>query len=111
MNTSIQRFSAVLFAMGTLCLLSGCASTAGSGSYQLKQTRNDVDWAMTRYHNRVSFGFVTLGEEQQITAAYKAYQTAFNEAARQAHLDYNAPAPDNVKQLANQLLTLLSSIP
>lgn len=111
MNTRIQRFCAVFFAMATLCLLSGCASTAGGGSYQLKQTRNDVDWAMTRYHNRQSFGFITYGEEQQVTAAYKAYQTAFNEAAKQAHLDYNAPCPENVKQLANQLLTLLNSIP
>ena len=111
MKTSIQRLCAVLFATATLCLFSGCASTAGGGSYQLKQTRNNVDWAMTRYHNRLSFGFISLGEEQQVTAAYKAYQTAFNEAVRQAHSDYTAPTPANVKQLANQLLDILSSIP
>ena len=111
MNNKMQRLCAVLAAMATLCLLNGCASTAGSGSYQLKQTRNDVDWAMTRYHNRLSFGFVSLGEQEQVTAAYKAYQTAFNEAARQAQLNYSGPTPENVKQLANQLLSILASIP
>jgi hypothetical protein len=111
MNTKKQRLGAVLLALATLCLWGGCASTAGGGSYQLKQTRTDVDWAMTRYHNRLSFGFISLGEEQQVAAAYKAYQTAFNEAVRQAHADYSTPTPDNVKQLANQLLSILSSIP
>ena len=111
MKIRIQRLGAVLLVMATFCLVSGCASTAGGGSYQLKQTRNDVDWAMTRYHNRLSFGFISLGEQEQVTAAYKAYQTAFNDAARQAHLNYNTPTPDNVKQLADQLLSLLASIP
>jgi hypothetical protein len=111
MKTSIQRFCAVLCAIATICPLDGCASTGGSGSYQLKQTRNDVDWGMVRYQNRVTFGFITSGEQDQVTAAYKAYQTAFNEAARQAHFDYNTPTPDNVKQLANQLLSILGSIP
>ncbi len=66
---------------------------------------------MGRDHNRVSFGFMTPVEQDQVTAAYKACQTAFNEAARQAHFDYNAPMPDNVKQLANRLLSNLDSIP
>jgi len=111
MNASLQRFGAVLCAIATLCLLSGCASTAGGGSYQLKQTRNDVDWAMNRYHNRLSFGFISAGEEQQVTVAYKAYQTAFNDAVRQAQSNYNSPTPGNVKQLADQLLSILGSIP
>ena len=111
MNIRIQRLCAVLFAMATLCLFSGCASTSGGGSYQLKQTRDNVDWAMTRYHNRLSFGFISSGKQEQVTAAYKAYQTAFNQAVRQAHSDYSTPTPDNVNQLANQLLSILSAIP
>ena len=111
MNARIQRFCAVLLAMVTLGLMSGCASTAGGGSYQLKQTRNDVDWGMTRYHNRLSFGFITPGEQDQVSAAYKAYQTAFNEAVKQAHSDYSTPTPNNVKQLADQLMSILGSIP
>ena len=101
----------MLLALAMLCLITGCASTSGGGAYQLKQTRSDVDWAMVRYQNRLTFGFITLGEREQVTAAYKAYQTAFNEAARQAHYDYSAPTPANVKQLANQLLSILDSIP
>jgi len=81
------------------------------GSYSLKQTRDDVDWAMVRYHNRLSFGFISTAEQDQVTAAYKAYQTAFNQAVRQAQSDYTAPTPDNVKQLANQLLSILAAIP
>jgi hypothetical protein len=111
MNIRIRHSCFALLALATLCIVSGCATTTGSGSYQLKQTRDNVDWAMVRYHNRLSFGFITTGEQDQIGAAYKAYQTAFNEAVRQAHSDYTAPTPDNVKQLANQLLSLLSSIP
>ena len=66
---------------------------------------------MTRYQNRVTFGFVTPTLMQQVSVAYKAYQTAFNEAAQKADMDYNTPTPDNVKQLADQLLLALSSIP
>ena len=97
--------------LAALVIISGCASMAGNGVYRLKQTRDDVDWAMVRYQNRASFGFVTLGFQQQVTSAYKAYQTAFNEAVQQAHSNYNAPTPDNVKQLADQLLLVLGSIP
>ena len=111
MNTRIRHSCLALLTLATLCLAGGCATTPGNGSYQLKQTRDNVDWAMVRYHNRQSFGFLTSGEQDQVTAAYKAYQTAFNEAVRQAHSDYTAQTPDNVKQLANQLLSLLGSIP
>jgi len=93
-----------------LTLGSGCSSMSG-GAYQLKQTRDDVDWAMTRYNNRLPFGFITPEEQQQVTAAYKPYQTAFNAAVKQANSNYNTPTPANVKQLADQLLSILNSIP
>ena len=108
---ALRYLGSILLASATFLFIAGCASMPGGGGYQLKQTRSDVDWAMVRYHNRVSFGFITPSEQEQITTAYKAYQTAFNEAARQANFNYNTPAPDNVKQLANQLLSILGSIP
>jgi hypothetical protein len=111
MNAKIRYICSALLAVAALCFINGCASTSGGGSYQLKQTRNDVDWAMTRYHNRLSFGFISSGEQEQVTAAYKAYQTAFNQAVAQAHSNYNTPTPDNVKQLADQLLSILEAIP
>jgi hypothetical protein len=92
-------------------LISGCATTGSGGGYQLKQTRQDVDWAMVRYHNRVSFGFLTPQEQQRVSDAYKTYQTAFNAALQQANGNPTNPTPANVKQLADQLFSVLDSIP
>ena len=111
MHARIRCICSALLVLGVLCLVGGCTSMPSGSSYQLKQTRDDVDWAMVRYHNRLSFGFISTGEQEQVTAAYKAYQTAFNQAARETYSDYTAPTPDNVKQLANQLLSIFGSIP
>ena len=105
MKTSFSVACTLIFA----ALLTGCAST--SGGYKLKQTRQDVDWAMVRYHNRQAFGFLTTQEQQSVSDAYKAYQTAFNAAVKQANGNYSTPTPPNVKQLADQLLSTLNSIP
>jgi hypothetical protein len=96
--------------LAVAALISGCATT-GNGSYQLRQTRQDIDWAMVSYQNRKTFGLMTPQEEQSVAAAYKAYQAAFNAAAKAANGNYNTPTPDNVKQLADQLISILSSIP
>jgi len=111
MKTKIQFLCALLVSLATMCLISGCASAGGNGAYTLKQTRDDVHWAMVRYQNQVAAGMVTLAEKQQVSAAHDAYQAAFDGAVQQAQSDYNAPTPDNVKQLANQLLSILGSIP
>jgi predicted small secreted protein len=92
-------------------LISGCTTTGSGGGYQLKQTRQDVDWAMVRYHNRVSFGFLTSQEQQRVSDAYKAYQSAFNTALQQANGNLATPTPASVKQLADQLFSILDSIP
>ena len=94
-----------------LTLITGCTTTGGSGGYQLKQTRNDVDWAMTRYHNRLAFGFLTPQAQQRVSDAYKTYQAAFTDAVKQVNGNYNTPTPANVKQLADQLFSILDSIP
>lgn len=98
-----------ILALCTVMVLTGCASIGGP--YKLKQTRQDVDWAMVRYHNRQVFGFMTPQEQQVVSDAYKAYQTAFNASVQQANGDYNAPTPANVKQLADRLFSTLDSIP
>jgi hypothetical protein len=109
MKRNLLSAGAILIALAALLCNSGCATT--SGGYQLKQTRDDVDWAMTRFNNRSTFGFITPQEQQQVSAAYKSYQTAFNEAAKQARGNYSTPTPANVKQLADQLLSVLAAIP
>jgi len=107
----MQRLGAIVFAVAIVCCIGGCASTSGGEATQLKQTRQRVDGVMVRYHNRTAFGFITYEEKQQVEAAYKAYQTAFNQAVQQAHSDFTAPTPDNVKQLADRLYSLLDAIP
>lgn len=109
MKNNLLTSGAILIALVTLLFNSGCTTT--SGGYQLKQTRDDVDFAMTRFNNRSTFGFITPQEQQQVSAAYKTYQTAFNEAVKQANGNYNTPTPTNVKQLADQLMSVLASIP
>jgi len=107
----LEKACLVLLVLATILFAPGCASTSGGGATQLKQTRERVDWAMVRYHNRAAFGFLTYEERQQVETAYKAYQTAFNEAFQQAHSNLNTPTPDNVKQLADRLLSILDTLP
>ena len=107
MNKKSLAACVLLLTLATF--VTSCASM--SGPYKLKQTRQAVDWAMVRYHNRQVFGFMTPQEQQSVSDAYKAYQTAFNAALKQANGKYSTPTPPNVKQLANQLFSILDSIP
>jgi hypothetical protein len=84
---------------------------APGGVNPLKITRNNVDWAMVHYNNRATFGTVTAKEKASVQAAYQAYQTAYDEAFKQANGNLEAPTPTNVTQLANQLMLVLGSIP
>jgi hypothetical protein len=105
----MKRVCILLFAAATLGLYNGCVAPGGVDS--LKITRNNIDWAMVHYNNRADFGSVTAQEKAQVSAAYTAYQTAFNEALKQANSNLDAPTPTNVTQLANQLMVVLGSIP
>jgi uncharacterized lipoprotein len=108
MKTKLQKICAILLTLASLCIISGCATTS---SYSLKQTRNDIDFAMNRYRNEVSFGHIAPSFQPEVNNDYQAYKTAFEAAVQQANSNYDAPTPDNVKQLANQLLSILGSIP
>jgi len=108
MKTGLQKICAVLLALAVFCVISGCAT---ADYYRLKQTRNDIDFAMTRYHNGVTFGNIAPSFQPEVNSAYQAYKTAFDAAVQQANSNYDAPTPDNVKQLADQLLSILGSIP
>jgi hypothetical protein len=108
MKTRFQKFCAILLALAALCIISSCITT---GPYRLKQTRNDISFAMTRYHNQVAFGRIAPAFQPDVTAAYDAYRTAFDAAVQQANSNYDAPTPDNVTQLANRLLSVLAAVP
>jgi hypothetical protein len=109
MKIKLQKIRTLLLTLAALCIINGCATT--NNSYSLKQTRNDIDFAMTRFHNEVAFGRVAPSFQPEVNTAYQNYRTAFDAAVQQANSNYDAPAPDNVKQLANQLLSILGSVP
>jgi hypothetical protein len=92
-----------------LAMLTGCASTAGGG-YPLKLTQMNVDWKMTAYREAVTAGNLTTGQQERVTAAYQAYQTAFQQALAAANGNLESPAPDNVRQLATELIGMIDSL-
>jgi hypothetical protein len=108
MKMNFQKIRAFLLTLAVLGLISGCATT---DYYRLKQTRDDVDFAMTRYRNEAAFGNIAPSFQPEVNTAYQNYKTAYDAAVKQANSNYDAPTPDNVKQLADQLLSTLSAIP
>ena len=109
MKTKFKKFCACVLALVALCIISGCATT--NKSYSLKQTNSDVNFAMTRFHKEVSFGHIAPSFQPEVNTAYQHYETAFDAAVKQANSNFDTPAPDNVKQLADKLLSILGSIP
>jgi len=97
-----------ILVLASLCFINGCTTT---DYYRLKQTRDDIDWKMTRYRNEVALGAIGSSYQPQVEAAYQAYRTAFDAALKQANNNCDAPTPANVTQLANQLLLTLSAVP
>jgi hypothetical protein len=108
MRLLLRRSCGALLVLSVLWMLGGCASFGST--YKLKQTNDDVSWAMTRYRNASILGEFTAAQEQAVNQAYRAYQGAFNEALQQAHGNYDAPTPPNVTQLADQLLRILDAL-
>ena len=108
MKLDAKKLFGLILTLAVLAVVSGCATT---NYYRLKQTRDDIDAAMTRYQNEVSFAAISPEFQTQVNTAYHAYQKAFDAAVEQAHSNTDAPTPDNVKQLADQLLLILGSIP
>jgi len=109
MKTKLLQICAVLLTLGIL-LANGCA-TSGGGEYTLKQTSFDVETAMQAYRNASTAGSLTLAEQQNVNAAYSAYKPAFDQAVAQAKGDLTTASPANVKQLANNLLSIINAIP
>jgi len=108
MKANLRTIARLIPILAALWFITGCAT---ADYYRLGQTRDDIDSKMTWYRNAAAFGAVPPGFEPQVNTAYQAYQTAFDAALKQKGNNYNAPTPDNVKQLANCLLSLLGAIP
>jgi len=103
----------LLWIMPSLCLalaFNGCATRAGTYP-TLKQTEINVHWPMVSYQNAAAAGRLTLAEKERINQAYAAYKTAFDQALQAAGGNHNAPTPDNVKALANEVIRTISATP
>ena len=110
-QASISRAVALFCALNLiLSFLSGCASSSAGGGYPLKLTRMNVDWKMTAYREAVTAGNLTTGQQQRVDAAYQAYQTAFQQALTAVNGNLESPAPDNVRQLATELIGMIDSL-
>jgi hypothetical protein len=92
-------------------VLAACSSTQSANYPTLKQTDIHVYWPMYNYRNAAGFGRLTLGEKERINAAYSAYETAYNQALQAAHGNGDAPTPENVKALANEVVRVISATP
>ena len=92
-------------------LLTGCATPNSGGIRTLKQTEMDVSWPMTRFRNAIAAGNVTRAEQEQVNQAYASFQTAYQEALQAANNNRNAPTPDNLKVLANGVISAIGAIP
>ena len=110
MNTFRPTTACEIAVLGlTVLLMAGCTSTFSGGGYPLKLTQMNVDWKMTAYREAVAAGNLTAGQQQAVTSAYQAYQTAFQQALAAAKGNLESPAPDNVRQLATELIGLIDS--
>ena len=83
----------------------------GGGYPRLKDSDIHVSWPMTHYRNMLVAGRVSLGEREQVKAAYSKYKAAFDEALQAAHGNYDAPTAENVKALAYEIIRILSAMP
>ena len=115
-NPKIQKL-AVFAALLLMLFVSGCASSSGGSgspggsgrSRTLKETEMDVSWPMTRFRNAVDRGSMTQGEQEQVNNAYARYQAAYREALQAAGNNRDAPAPDNVKALATEVISAVGA--
>jgi hypothetical protein len=112
MNSKIQKLALTAALLATL-FVSGCASSSGgssspgsssSGGRTFKEVDMDVSSPMTRFHNAVTGGNITPGEQQQVNSIYSQYRAAYNQALQAAGNNRDAPAPANVKALATQVI-------
>lgn len=114
--------SLLLCALAGLLILPACqflpgrtnqepAPTAQAVKYfELADTRALVDAAMRTYGEAVVLGKVHPADEAKIDVAHATFQVAFKTAVRAAFYDVGTITPDNVRDLALQLVTLIQTL-
>jgi hypothetical protein len=118
--SSSKILSLALYASFLLMLfVSGCASSSGGSSSPggsadtrtLKETGMDVSRSMTQFRNAVAAGTVTQARQAQINEAYSRFESAYHDALQAVNDNRNAPASDNVKALATEVIGQIQAIP
>ena len=102
----------------TLLFTPGCAVFTGKSPVTYEATRyqsfRDV-WTVTRkayeaHLLQVARGKVSIEDQQDINAAWNAYRSAYLIALDAARNNEQAFTPENVRKLADDLLTLISAL-
>jgi len=111
MKSIFIRVGSALLGLALLILTAtGCATSSAGGGYPLKVTQMNVDWKMTAYREAVTAGNLTTGQQERVNATYQAYQSAFQQALTAVNGNLESPAPDNVRQLATELIGMIDSM-
>lgn len=92
----------------------GCATTTKTKEAvvfdSFKSTYNAAYTAYTSYLELVVRGKVSRDQEVRADAAWNHFRAGFSVAFRAASQDWNAAAPDQVKALADKLITIIRAL-
>ncbi|MES2367090.1 MAG: hypothetical protein V4563_14535 [Pseudomonadota bacterium] len=87
----------------------GCTTSQQAVAYKtLNITATSVDAGMKAFADAVVAGKVTAPTQAKVRDLHGRYALAMQAAILTAHFDTSAPAPDKLKALASELLTLIS---
>lgn len=112
MKILAQLAGLVLISLLSVLLNCGCASTdSGGEGLTLQQTHQQVEDAMIGFRNASIAGNTTTAQQEAIQAAYTQYKAAYETALAQAGSDLKAPAPENVKAAAEDVVAKVTAMP
>ncbi len=87
----------------------GCTTSQQAVAYKtLNITATSVDAGMKAFADAVVAGKVLPATQAKVRDLHGRYALAMQAAIAAAHFDTSAPAPDKLKALASELLTLIS---
>lgn len=111
MKKLILRFLASGGTIAALVAMAGCtAMPSSSGVQTLKQTQMNVSWKMIAYDAAQANASVTEAQAQNVSAAYQAYQQAFQQALTAAGGDPDVVTPWNLQAAANRVLAAVNLV-
>ena len=87
----------------------GCTTSQQAAAYKtLNIVATSVDAGMKAFADAVVANKVGAATQEKVRTAHGRYQKALGAAVVAAHFDTSAPAPEDVKKLASELLALIT---